>query len=75
MAKGQKRHCFRCSYEWKQRTDGTPRRCANRECRSPYWQTQAYHERARPKKLEEWDLAAGDVLEIGVEDIGLEAER
>lgn len=58
MAKGDKRRCKRCGYSWTQRTEGMPRRCANRECRSPYWQTEAYRVRQRPEKL---DISAGDI--------------
>ena len=33
--------CKRCGYTWVQRRSAFPRRCANVQCRSPYWQTAA----------------------------------
>lgn len=29
--------CERCGYEWGTRKPEKPRRCAGKECRSPYW--------------------------------------
>lgn len=41
MAKGSVHLCLRCGYKWEQRLSRFPKRCANVECRSPYWQTEA----------------------------------
>jgi hypothetical protein len=37
VPKGTIRKCKRCGYEWSQRLSGIPKRCANVECRTPYW--------------------------------------
>lgn len=29
--------CTRCGYEWHPRAERLPKVCANRECKSPYW--------------------------------------
>ncbi len=29
--------CQRCGYEWYPRTPESPKYCANKKCRSPYW--------------------------------------
>lgn len=42
----KERRCLRCGHAWMPRKPGTPRRCANTKCRSPYWDAP----RARMKK-------------------------
>lgn len=29
--------CLRCGFKWYPRSPEPPKRCANTECRSPYW--------------------------------------
>jgi hypothetical protein len=29
--------CTRCGYQWPMRFDRRPATCANRKCKSPYW--------------------------------------
>ena len=33
----EKEKCLRCGYSWYPRKPGKPKYCANKKCRSPYW--------------------------------------
>lgn len=45
-------HCLRCGYEWPQRyPDQEPKTCANRECKSPYWNKPRRNKTVRGKPV------------------------
>jgi hypothetical protein len=48
--------CSRCGYEWASRKSEPPRYCANKKCRSPYWNVPRGQKRGRPKKEKLYDL-------------------
>jgi hypothetical protein len=40
--------CERCGYVWTARGEGLPKVCANRACKSPYWNRP--RQKAAPRK-------------------------
>ena len=39
--------CTRCGHSWQGRLTGKPKRCANKQCGSPYWDMP--YTRGKPK--------------------------
>lgn len=42
--------CNRCGFEWYPRTPTKPQACANKACRSPYWDKPRKYELKRLEK-------------------------